>query len=174
MTRNWLLLLLVFVSGSASLATEITASRLVGPFFGTSVLIWSVLIGMTLIYLTIGYSIGGRIADRSPHAATLYQIVAWAGFFIGVVPFVARPVGSAVLTTALLTSSADQLGCACNASAATPAVCGAAIEVPDMIVPCVPLPMSVDRMLTPGAATLGLRKESPLRGPPEVKLAACR
>src|SRR5207249_5934340 len=92
LTRNWLLLLLVFVSGSASLATEITASRLVGPFFGTSVLIWSVLIGMTLIYLTIGYAIGGRIADRSPHAATLYQIVAWAGFFIGVVQFVARPV----------------------------------------------------------------------------------
>ena len=92
LTRNWLLLLLVFVSGSASLATEITASRLVGPFFGTSVLIWSVLIGMTLIYLTIGYAIGGRIADRSPHAATLYQIVAWAGFFIGVVPFIARPV----------------------------------------------------------------------------------
>ncbi len=92
MNRNWLLLLLVFVAGSASLATELTASRLVGPFFGTSVLIWAVLIGMTLIYLTIGYAMGGRIADRSPHESTLYQIVAWAGFFIGVVPFIARPI----------------------------------------------------------------------------------
>jgi spermidine synthase len=71
---------------------ELTASRLIGPFFGTSVLIWAILIGMTLIYLTVGYSIGGRLADRSPHETTLYQIVAWAGFFVGLIPFIGRPI----------------------------------------------------------------------------------
>jgi spermidine synthase len=84
--------LLVFVAGSASLATEVTASRLVGPFFGTSVLIWAVLIGNTLVYLTIGYALGGRLADRSPQEGTLYKIAALAGFCIGLVPFVARPI----------------------------------------------------------------------------------
>lgn len=111
MNRNGLLLLLVFVAGSASLGMELTASRLVGPFFGTSVLIWAVLIGMTLIYLTIGYSLGGRLADRSPHEATLYQIVAWAGFFVGLVPFIGRPIlllslqGFATYDAAILLSS---------------------------------------------------------------------
>ena len=92
MNRNWLLLLLVFVAGSASLGAEITASRLVGPFFGTSVLIWAVLIGNTLIYLTIGYALGGRLADRSPQASSLYMVAAWAAFALGVVPFIARPI----------------------------------------------------------------------------------
>ena len=92
MNRNWILLLLVFVAGSASLGAEITASRLVGPFFGTSVLIWAVLIGNTLIYLTIGYALGGRLADRSPRESTLYMVAAWAGFALGVVPFIARPI----------------------------------------------------------------------------------
>jgi predicted membrane-bound spermidine synthase len=92
LNANKFLLLVVFVAGTASLGVELTGSRLVGPFFGTSVLIWAVLIGLTLIYLTIGYTIGGRVADRSPHQASLYQIVAWAGFFIGIVPFIAHPI----------------------------------------------------------------------------------
>ena len=92
MNRNWLLLLLVFVSGSASLAGEVTASRLIGPFFGTSVLIWAILIGNTLVYLTVGYSLGGRIADRSPDPAMLFRIVALGGFTLGLAPFIARPV----------------------------------------------------------------------------------
>src|SRR6185437_5459954 len=70
-------------------------------------------------------------------------------------------------------SLGDQLGCACSASAARPAVCGAAIDVPDMRVPWLPLPTSVDRMLTPGAATSGLSSESIRRGPDEEKLATC-
>jgi predicted membrane-bound spermidine synthase len=92
LNRNPLLLLLVFVAGAASLGAEITASRLVGPFFGTSVLIWAVLIGNTLIYLTLGYALGGRLADRSPQESTLYMVAAWAGFALGVVPFIARPI----------------------------------------------------------------------------------
>jgi predicted membrane-bound spermidine synthase len=92
LNRNLLLLSLVFIAGAASLGIELTASRLIGPFFGTSVLIWAILIGMTLIYLTIGYYIGGRLADHSPHATTLYQIVAWAGFFVGLIPFIGRPI----------------------------------------------------------------------------------
>ena len=92
MNRNWMLMLLVFVAGTASLASEVTASRLIGPFFGTSVLVWAILIGNTLVYLTIGYALGGRLADRRPSEPALYWVVALAGFALGLAPFVARPV----------------------------------------------------------------------------------
>ncbi|MBX6341978.1 MAG: spermine synthase, partial [Thermomicrobiaceae bacterium] len=67
-----LLLAIVFVGGIASVAIELTASRLLGPYFGTSTFIWANLIGLTLLYLSIGYYYGGRVADRWPRASVLY------------------------------------------------------------------------------------------------------
>ncbi len=82
----------VFFSGMTTLALEFAASRLLGGVFGTSNLVWASIIGLILIYLTVGYFIGGRWADRSPYASTLYQILAWGAFLGGLVPLVARPV----------------------------------------------------------------------------------
>jgi len=87
-----LLLVTVFVGGMVSLGVELAAARLLDPFFGNSLIIWAVLIGMVLLYLTVGYYLGGKWADRSPSYRTLYQITAWAAFLVGIVPFVARPV----------------------------------------------------------------------------------
>ncbi len=88
--RNFLLLV-VFLGGIASMGIEMAASRLLRPFFGDSILIWANIIGLILIYLTLGYYLGGRWADRDPRAVTLYRIIAWAGFATGILPFVARP-----------------------------------------------------------------------------------
>jgi predicted membrane-bound spermidine synthase len=82
----------VFASGMTSLAVELSASRLLGPAFGVSNIVWASIIGLILIYLTLGYFIGGRWADRSPYPRTLYTLLAWAGFTTGLVPLVARPV----------------------------------------------------------------------------------
>ena len=90
--RRALLLITVFVGGMTSLGVELTAARLLDPFFGNSLIIWAVLIGMVLLYLTVGYYLGGKWADRQPYHRLLYQITAWAAFLIGVVPFIARPV----------------------------------------------------------------------------------
>lgn len=90
-TRNYLYLT-AFVGGVSSLALEMAASSLLRPHFGTANLVWATIIGLILLYLTAGYFIGGRWADRSPSRAILYQIVAWAGLFVGLVPFVAQPV----------------------------------------------------------------------------------
>ncbi len=88
---NLFLKLLVFLCGFATLGIELAASRLLRPFFGDSILIWANIIGLILIYLTLGYYLGGRWADRDPRAATLYRAIAWAGFAIGLLPFIARP-----------------------------------------------------------------------------------
>lgn len=73
------------------MGVEMAAARLLRPFFGDSILIWANIIGLILIYLTLGYYLGGRWADRDPRAGTLYRIVAIAGFTIGVLPYLTRP-----------------------------------------------------------------------------------
>ena len=87
-----LLLPLVFVSGMSSLGVEFGASRLLAPYFGTSLYVWGVLIGLILIYLSAGYVIGGRLADRHPREEVLYQVTAWAGLWIGLIPLVSYPI----------------------------------------------------------------------------------
>ena len=90
--KRMLILVVVFLSGMTSLALELSASRLVGPYFGSSLFIWANLIGFELIFLTIGYTIGGRMADRNPSAARLYTIVALAAAWISIVPLLSRPI----------------------------------------------------------------------------------
>jgi predicted membrane-bound spermidine synthase len=90
--KNAYLYVTVFASGLVSLAIEMAASSLLRAHFGTANLVWATIIGLILLYLTAGYFLGGRWADRSPHPSTLYQIVAWAAFLTGIVPFAAYPV----------------------------------------------------------------------------------
>ena len=86
------LILSVFIAGMTTLAVELSASRLLGNVFGTSNLVWANIIGLMLLYLTAGYFLGGRWADRSPYARTLFTLLAWAAFTSGLVPLAARPV----------------------------------------------------------------------------------
>jgi spermidine synthase len=86
------LALAVFTAGMTTLAIEISASRLLGNVFGTSNLVWANIIGLMLVYLTAGYFVGGRWADRSPSPRTFYQLLIWAAFTSGIVPLAARPV----------------------------------------------------------------------------------
>jgi spermidine synthase len=86
------LLVLVFVSGMTSLGLEVTASRLLAPFFGTSLLVWANLIGLVLIYLSVGYFLGGRLADRFPNPRVLCALTAVAAIAVGIIPFASHPV----------------------------------------------------------------------------------
>ena len=82
---------LVFGAGTGTLATEIAASRLLAPYFGSSTIVWANLIGIVLAGLAFGYWLGGRIADRRPEPRLLGLIVLAAAVWVAITPFVARP-----------------------------------------------------------------------------------
>lgn len=83
--------LLVFVVGAASLGSEIAAARLLAPWFGASTIVWANTIATVLVALSIGYAIGGRLADKSPSLQQLSRIVLTASVLVALVPYLAGP-----------------------------------------------------------------------------------
>lgn len=67
--------LVVFFCGAAVMVLEIVGARVLAPFLGTSIVVWSGLIGVVLASLTVGYWQGGRLADRRPTARALSVII---------------------------------------------------------------------------------------------------
>ncbi|MCL4287947.1 MAG: fused MFS/spermidine synthase [Thermoleophilia bacterium] len=61
------------------------------PFFGASTIVWANTIGVVLVALSLGYWLGGRLADRDPSLAGLCKMVLAAAILLAAVPFVARP-----------------------------------------------------------------------------------
>jgi spermidine synthase len=82
---------IVFVVGTASLGAEISAARLLAPYFGASTIIWANTIATVLVALSAGYAIGGRLADRRADLRGLCAIVLLASVLLACVPFVADP-----------------------------------------------------------------------------------
>ena len=91
MSRIRFLYVLVFVVGTGSLGAEIAVARLMAPFFGASTIVWANTIGVVLVALSLGYWLGGRLADRNPSLQGLCRIVLLAAVLLAAVPFVARP-----------------------------------------------------------------------------------
>jgi spermidine synthase len=83
--------LLVFVVGTGSLGAEIAAVRLLAPYFGASTIVWANTIGIVLVALSIGYWLGGRLADRNPHMRGLCLLALAAAGLLALVPFAADP-----------------------------------------------------------------------------------
>jgi MFS family permease len=58
--------LAVFLAGTVGLGIELAAERLLAPAFGTTLDLWSIIIGLTFTFLSAGYAVGGRLIDRNP------------------------------------------------------------------------------------------------------------
>jgi predicted membrane-bound spermidine synthase len=82
---------LVFVVGAGSLGAEIAAVRLLAPYFGASTIVWANTIGVVLVALSIGYWLGGRLADRHPNMRGLCLLALAAAGLLALVPFAADP-----------------------------------------------------------------------------------
>src|ERR1019366_6718006 len=85
----------LFLSGACSLALEVVGTRLVSPFYGSSIYTWSALITTTLVALAFGYAWGGRLADRSPSLTLFARLLLAAGLTVSAIPLLRAPVLSA-------------------------------------------------------------------------------
>jgi len=87
---RWMLLYLMFTAllcGGLIMVVEVLGSRVIGPFFGVSLFVWTSLITVTLIALALGYAIGGQLADRHGKAEYLFAIIILAGVAVLLIPF---------------------------------------------------------------------------------------
>jgi predicted membrane-bound spermidine synthase len=82
---------LVFAVGMSTLGAEIAAQRLMAPFFGSSTVIWANTIAVVLLALSVGYWLGGRLADRHPHARGLAVTALIGAGLVALIPLLAIP-----------------------------------------------------------------------------------
>lgn len=73
---------LVFTAGAAVMVLEIVASRIFAPYIGTSVYVWTALIGIVMAGLSAGYALGGTLGDKWKNIGKLQTIIAITGFWI--------------------------------------------------------------------------------------------
>lgn len=81
-----------FMCGTLIMVIEVLGSRVIGPFFGVSLFVWSSLIAVTMIALAAGYAAGGILSDHRGHPDYLYGIILGAGFLVLLIPFIKAPV----------------------------------------------------------------------------------
>jgi predicted membrane-bound spermidine synthase len=84
--------LLVFSAGAVTLGVELSAARLLDPWFGNSQIVWAGLIGLILLYLSVGSWLGGKLADRFPSLVALLILGIVAGLGVALIPAVSPPI----------------------------------------------------------------------------------
>ena len=63
--KKWFLYLTEFFSGMSVMAVELGASRLLAPYFSSSQIVWTLIIGTIMIAMALGNVLGGRLADKN-------------------------------------------------------------------------------------------------------------
>ena len=92
----WLLHAVVFVCGAVLMGLEIVGSRILAPYFGNSIFVWGSLISVVLAALSLGYWLGGMVADRWPRLSVLGVLIALPGIMIALLPFVYPTLNQAI------------------------------------------------------------------------------
>lgn len=80
------------------MAVEMSASRLLSPYFGNTLFVWTNLIGLIMLALSIGYFWGGRLADKNPVPQAYFLLILFAAIWILFLPFYSKLVVSSVLS----------------------------------------------------------------------------
>lgn len=93
-----------FFEGAAVMATELCGSKLIAPYFGSSLYVWAAVIAVTLGSLAGGYLYGGRLSLAKNHVKTLSLILFVAALYMGAMPFIVNLFGPIALRFGLMFS----------------------------------------------------------------------
>lgn len=89
--KNKLFLYLTeFFAGMSVMAVELGASRLLAPYFSSSQIVWTIIIGTIMIAMALGNIYGGKSADKSPNPGKLYGRILIAAIWIALIPVVGK------------------------------------------------------------------------------------
>ena len=104
--KKWFLYLTEFFAGLSVMAVETGASRLLAPYFSSSQIVWTIIIGTIMIAMALGNLWGGRTADKKPNPSWLYLRILIAAVWIALIPVVGKYIIAFVaMIMALIVSS---------------------------------------------------------------------
>lgn len=79
-----------FFAGVSVMAVELGASRLLAPYFSSSQIVWTIIIGTIMIAMALGNIWGGKSADKNPNPDKLYMRLIIAGIWIAAIPVMGK------------------------------------------------------------------------------------
>ncbi len=88
--RKWFLYVTEFFAGVSVMAVELGASRLLAPYFSSSQIVWTIIIGTIMIAMALGNLYGGRAADKNPDPTRLYRRILIAAIWIAAIPVLGK------------------------------------------------------------------------------------
>lgn len=100
--NNLILYVTSFLSGMTVMAVELACSRLLAPYFSSSQIVWTIIIGLIMISMSIGNMLGGRLADKHKSLSRLYFYIWIASLWIAAIPFVGKYLISGIIGLLLL------------------------------------------------------------------------
>jgi len=107
--HTWFLYLTEFISGISVMAVELGASRLLSPYFSSSQIVWTLVIGTIMIAMALGNIYGGRSADKDPNPDKLYRRLLIAGVWIALIPVLGKYIIAGISGLVIITVNESYL-----------------------------------------------------------------
>ncbi len=101
--KFWFIFLVLLIEGSSLMAVELIGAKLLAPFFGSSLYVWTAVLGITVLGLTLGYAFGGQMARKQTNEKQLILILGLAAILVFVLPATASAVISLTSGMGLIT-----------------------------------------------------------------------
>ncbi|MCI6286138.1 spermidine synthase [Acidaminococcus fermentans] len=107
--NQYYLYLTEFFAGMAVMAVEIGAQRLISPYFSSSQVVWTIIIGMIMIAMAGGNVYGGKTADKDPNPDKLYGRILFSSIWLALIPFLGKYIIVGISAVVIFSVNANYL-----------------------------------------------------------------